>query len=429
MFKLFSLLHYLSLKLGLVDLSANFLVILVKRISKNNRRKVLVLGKPVFNEDVKGLISEGNKLDYLLLPKFFLDRYVEKYVSFHKKLNDANYWPLMANSPERAKLRKKMERVFKILLDKLNFDCILAGNFVYKSHQELFIAAKAINIPIFVIYKEGMIPPDRFHLSKERLYGTKKSFASMIFVYNEYIASMLSDAKIPGIKKNNLEIVGIPRFDLILKSEKKVSKRQSLKKIALFFFSEKNKSKYLVDSSENLEEYEKRLYEFQKWFFDYASLNKDIELIIKTKTSASELNQISKYLKNLGYKNSFNNIKVESKKTSIEVIEESDIIAGYSSTTLLEALLYGKPIIEPDLTDLEKIGSFNYFDNNANISNRIISKNSLFELLDSFKNQIKFPDNDLVKKSLKPLIYQVDGNSSRRVESKIIQFLEGSKNE
>ena len=141
------------------------------------------------------------------------------------------------------------------------------------------------------------------------------------------------------------------------------------------------------------------------------------------------LTQISKYLKNLGYKNSFNNIKVESKKTSIEVIEESDIIAGYSSTTLLEALLYGKPIIEPDLNDLEKIGSFNYFDNNANISNRIISKNSLFELLDAFKNQIKFPDNNLVEKSLKPLIYQVDGNSSRRVESKIIQFLEGSKNE
>ena len=120
---------------------------------------------------------------------------------------------------------------------------------------------------------------------------------------------------------------------------------------------------------------------------------------------------------------------MESKKTSIEVIEESDIIAGYSSTTLLEALLYGKPIIEPDLTDLEKIGSFNYFENNANISNRIISKNSLFELLDSFKNQIKFPDNDLVEKSLKPLIYQFDGNSSRRVESKIIRFLEGSKNE
>ena len=322
-----------------------------------------------------------------------------------------------------------MEKVFKILLAKLNFDCILAGNFVYKSHQELFIAARDMNIPIFVIYKEGMIPPDRFHLSQERLYATKKSFASMIFVYNEYIASMLSNAKIPGIKKNNLEVVGIPRFDLIIRSEKKALKRKSLKKIALFFFSEKNKSKYLVDSSENLEEYEKYLYKFQKWFFDYASLNKDIELIVKTKTSASELNQISKYLKNLGHKNSFNNIKIESKKTSIEVIEQSDVIAGYSSTTLLEALLYGKPIIEPDLTDLEKIGSFNYFDSNANISNRIISKNSLFKLLDSFKKEIKFPDNDLVERSLKSLIYQVDGNSSRRVENKIIQFLGDSKNE
>ena len=131
----------------------------------------------------------------------------------------------------------------------------------------------------------------------------------------------------------------------------------------------------------------------------------------------------------LGHKNSFNNIKIESKKTSIEVIEQSDVIAGYSSTTLLEALLYGKPIIEPDLTDLEKIGSFNYFDSNANISNRIISKNSLFKLLDSFKKEIKFPDNDLVERSLKSLIYQVDGNSSRRVENKIIQFLGDSKNE
>ena len=61
MFKLFSLLHYLSLKLGLVDLSANFLVILVKRITKNNRRKVLVLGKPVFNEDVKGFNIRGKQ--------------------------------------------------------------------------------------------------------------------------------------------------------------------------------------------------------------------------------------------------------------------------------------------------------------------------------------------------------------------------------
>ena len=68
MFKLFSLLHYLSLKLGLVDLSANFLVILVKRISKNNRRKVLVLGKPVFNEDHRiEAISALELVDYVVL--------------------------------------------------------------------------------------------------------------------------------------------------------------------------------------------------------------------------------------------------------------------------------------------------------------------------------------------------------------------------
>ena len=422
MFELLSLVHKALLKLNLIKASILLLPYFVRKKLGTEKRVILSLGKPVFNEDVSSLHEFSGLHTYATLPKFFLDRYVEHCVPFHKGLSDATYWPHMENSHHQKKLYKIMELIFKHLQKKIRFDAILSGNFVYVGLQEFFIIAKKNNIPSIVIYKEGMYPPERFFLSKDRLYQTKKCFVSKVLVYNKNIKNMLSDANIHGLSSENIEIIGIPRFDISFKNSKQI-RGTDFKKITLFFFDVENKANYLVDESEDIDAYKFRLSNFQKWLVEYAVENKDVQLLIKTKSSKTERESVLRFIEREVKNKLPKNIKISFQNTSREIIEWSDLVAGYSSTTLIEALLYKKNIIEPYLEDIEKVGSFSFFKEYSNMIRKIKSKEHLYKHLKALQSQgikkdIRKMDNILI-----PLIHNINGTASKNAENIIEEII------
>ena len=195
---------------------ALILSILTKPLNPKRKYKVLSLIKPVFSNDLDEIKKVESDLQFLSFPRLLLSEIVKKYALDFSKLNDASYHPIMDGTKEQEKIYFVIKKVFKHLKKIIKFDAIFAGNYVYVSQQEFFKIAKEENIPVIILYKEGMFPAPITKEKSDKLYAGKKFVGNKFLVYNNIIKNILLDAKIPGIEKEILEVVGMPRLDSYL---------------------------------------------------------------------------------------------------------------------------------------------------------------------------------------------------------------------
>ena len=131
--------------------------ILTKPLNKKNKHRVLSLNKPVFSNDLEEIKKQDSNIQFLSFPRLLLSEVIKKYVTNFEDLNDATYHPIMNGTKEQEKVYNFIKIVFSHLQWMLKFDAIFAGNYVYVSQQEFFRVAKEKNVPVVVLYKEGML--------------------------------------------------------------------------------------------------------------------------------------------------------------------------------------------------------------------------------------------------------------------------------
>ena len=395
---------------------------------KVNQVRILYLSKPVFNEDVRALKNFSIKSLYIRFPKVLLYPILKHFISNADELNDMNYHVKVGETSEVKALRNFWKKVIPILQKKLKFDAILSGNFVYTSQQEFFRVANQKNIPIFILYKEGMFPSDRNDHIKKVFYTTKKFFGEKILFYNEGIRKLILNSRLEGINAANTEVVGIPRFDYVF--NKKINSVSKLikKKIVLFSFDPTAKSEYLLEDNTNKLSFEYKLEEFQKNIISFCKENQEYELLIKSKTVPQEITFLKKMLEDLGIRDAHSNIKIVKSETIASTIKDCSYVAGYSSTTLIEGMLQKKTIVCPDVKAFFNNKSPDLFNNNELGICYVKSINELYDTF-LFQNNIKNNvDPKIVDENRKSffeqMLFKADGNSSLRVENIIYESFE-----
>ena len=135
--------------------SALILFILSKKTSKNKKYKILVLSKPVFNDDVKAIDRNSKNISFIYFPRLLLHEYIKKYTNINR-LNDSTYYPIIGGKNSQKYIYNDMSKLFHILHKLLKFDAIFSGNYVYISQQEFCNVATKKNIPTIILYKEGI---------------------------------------------------------------------------------------------------------------------------------------------------------------------------------------------------------------------------------------------------------------------------------
>ena len=254
------------------------------------------------------------------------------------------------------------------------------------------------------------------------MYKSKVFRADLILFYNDLIKDAVLNADIPGINSRKTKVIGIPRFDEYFNHNPKPNKS----KITLFSFEPSEKSNYLVDDKSKLKLFYESVVKFHQLFAEFILKNSDFELVVKTKPSKKSVKFAKKvfasYVDILG-----NRLSLSSEINSESLIKESEYIAGFSSTTLIEGLLLDRIIICP---------KFNY---------SIISpKNDLIYPYDSLVNRVdnlaelsSLIHNGGIKSSkfirdknkfIKERIFKFDGKSSKRSEKYIIEKIKEYKN-
>ncbi len=400
-------------------------LILTKRLSGKRKYRILVLSKSIFLDDVLEINKNSSELQFLLFPRLLISEIVKKYTHDFDLLNDSTYYPILNGTKEQKKIFILTNKLFILLKRYLKFDAIFAGNYVYVSQQEFFSSANQNNVPVIILYKEGIGASVKYseEISK-KMYKGKIFKANFIMFYNNAVREMLLKGNIPGLDFSKTEVVGMPRLDIYF-NEKKIKEEDNF--ILLFSFDPNIKANRFVDDKNLIKDYIKLGEQFHFIFIKYCIENPNYKLVIKTKSDPGSKLFINDLLKKMSIKKLPENIKVISKGNPRELIYSARYVAGSLSTSLIESIILDKPIICPNFRNLIKIGRLGFFDDYPNSVNYINSIDELSDLM-SGKKQLNMVDKISKKSILGPILYKTDGKSSIRVKNKIINIIKQNKN-
>lgn len=424
MSRIFIFLIRLALKIRFYNFVFWILFIFSKKEFKEDggKRSVLYLSKPIFNDDVEALKKFGKSFNYIKFPRILLFPILYHFIPFGENLNDANYHIKINETNSIENFRNFWDRCLVYLKKKLRFDIILSGNFVYVTQQEMMRSAKKIGIPFVVLYKEGMFPADRSDDVISTFYMTKVFLADKILFYNENIRNILLKSGMPGLSENKTAIVGVPRFDYLVREKSLISSNN--KDILLFAFDPRIKSEYLIENKILTTRFEQKLFEFQSNLVSFVQKRPDLNLVIKSKSDPRSIAFVDELLKSCGCVPLPMNVKSTHSLNVQQLLQESTVVAGYSSTTLIEALVLDKCIICPNVSDFFTEKSPDLFQGLDLGIGYVSTIDDLETIIEGGPTKNVRVEKNILDEFLLSMVFHVDGESSLRVENEIQRILD-----
>ena len=395
--------------------AACILAFRTRPVNSGSQRRVLVLTKSVFSLDVDRVADDSPHVCFLMFPRLWLSEIVQMHAKRFSELNDGTYHTIMEGTEAQLRIRKDMARLLHHLRRLLRFDLIFAGNYVYVSQQELFYEARKAGIPIVTLYKEGiganvLMTPE----ISARMYSGKRFLGDLLLCYNEAVCQTLLDARIPGLCRENVRAVGIPRFDRYFEGVPDPGNG-----CVLFTFDAASKAKRFLPEKENWEEFGRRLNAFQSGIIRYAVENPDFTLRIKTKADVASRAAIQTILESLDVRDCPDNIRITSATDAGALIEESEWVASCLSTTIIEAAVLNRKILCPSTADLTDHSELEYFpqhllnaaDGYADIAAFLSNERTASVLAGSTRESL-----------LAKILYLPDGQAGKRVGAILTEF-------
>jgi len=304
-----------------------------------------------------------------------------------------------------------MEKILKIkkpdiglILHELNF---WGKIFTYLLYQQ--------GVPI-VSLQEGLHPGGGREWLRTLLL--RAEYSSKVCVWGEETKRTFLDV---GVPKEKIEIVGSCQYDELLKIP--INKMKEIKenimeefeisphkkiilfintKLSFFYNITKEEAGRMIDS-----------------LIDYVSRNDDLFLILKWHPVDDRSFTREKDRKINKYKN----IVALYSGDITQLIIASDLIIGFYSTSIIEALLLKKPVIEVNFTGKDFLYSF--------AREGVASKLDRVEDLWKVKELAYKGIDDQIKKQISQylgrMLYKLDGNSNKRIIKVIKKLLERKK--
>jgi hypothetical protein len=410
----------MAVKFNLYRLSSLLLARMTSQINKSGQYRILCLNKTVFSEDLEALAAYTDVLTMLTFPRLLLSEYIKKHVHNFDELNDGSYHKLLDGTLEQQKIYRDINRLFPMLLKRIKFDAIFAGNYVYVSQQEFFRVAIEHKIPVIVLYKEGTFIS--FNLSdrvRNQFFSNKVFHGDKLLFYNRNTQKTFLESNIPGVIESKTSVVGIPRMD---KYQVSNHYKDGGKTITLFSFETEMKTRRLVEDKTRIKLLNRLGNQFQSNLIRFCIENSDFQLIIKIKTTQSALNEVTKLVKDIGLSNLPSNIKITQTGIPYNLIQKSAFVAGFFSTTLLEAIMLNKPVLVPyfeSISKIPKVDIFGYYPESVNY----IEDFTKLEQILCGKIKYNIPSKEVKRNLIEPYIYSLDGQAACRVEQEIIDAI------
>lgn len=426
-FSLFLLIIKASLSLKFPKLTALALAIMVDPINDRGNFTVLCFGRSVFLNDVMALAAFGRQIKYLVISKEYFG------IIFHNffdkfdliQLSEKTYHSADFCREGKKEYNSYLFRVLPTLQRLLKFDAILSGNFGYQEQQELEDVCAKQKIPFIVLHKEGLITPGS-ESGWASVYAAYKFRGARALFYNERMLNIYRGISFSGVTKKNSVVVGMPRLDFYFSMVKEKPPR---KRVLFFSFYSDDKMQWLTGGGENkVQQIRQRSHDFHKWVIGFAVEHPDIPVTIKTKMSSHYLQYVQGIIKNDFQQSMPPGLTVINFGQVSDLIRNASVIISFNSSTCLKAIAADRFLISPYFGDLFSDKSWDYFGEFPELVNYAKTEKDLTELV--MNSALPVPDNQRQKIKtafLKDLVFNSDGQASRRAEQEIINTIQEYK--
>lgn len=314
-------------------------------------------------EDIEESFRDAAKFDVIAWPSYALRPMANVLLS--PELDHNNY---LTDDPNvegsKDTYRRFLKNLWRHFRPAMKIDAVIASNFSYCHQREFGAALEELGTPFIAIHKENVRPPKRVKEYWTKLYKEHRGpFAGRkILVYNEIERNLevSTDVAEPGM----IEVTGMPRLDKLHRWRRKhagpANPHDELQ-VLFFAFSRQNKlsapgKKQLANASSrgfhSIDGDWGRLGWDQMWcdshkaMIDVARANPDIRVIIKFKSQLRKSIELQELLQS-GEESLPPNLEVVAGGDPFELIVASQVVVGFNTTGLLEAVAAGKLVVVP----------------------------------------------------------------------------------
>ena len=315
------------------------------------QRKILVLnvGKEEFFQDVEASFADDTEIELICWSSYALNCVADEILAPSLDHND-----YITDDPRIEKSKRKYRNflleVWKHYQARSPVHAVIGANFGYRVLRELAVALETAGTPLIIIQKENLNASGparralwhRIYKENRGPFGGRK-----ILVYNDIERDLQISSGIA--EPHKIVVTGMPRLDGLHRWRSQhsgPSPRTGPPQILFFAFSETEK---LLQASQIQSAISGKTWgsfweQTHRSIIRLAEDNPDINVIVKTKGNSRQDNAIHQMLAG---RSAPGNLDIISGGDARELIIESDVVIGFNTTGLLEAVAAGKPIIAP----------------------------------------------------------------------------------
>ncbi len=408
---------------------------------------ILLLSKAMVTEDVLAsfqddpgaCVSKVSRNSVKALSRAFLPAHMD----------ENNYVNVSVRDAARARAyRRFLVKLWSKLDRRRHFDAVLTGNFAYFAERELAGALEELGIPFIVIMKES-IKNEGYERFWTKVYRERRGpfTGRRILVYGESERSV--DVNSGIVDPERVTITGMPRLDLVHCMRRQAAAAGAAHTgppgILFFMFGPKAFIPVLIRKrsrwpyTRRKEQIDERL-DRLGWthlveqtlgaIHTMATQYPDLRITIKTKGAESDKDSAT--LEQLmGVNRLPDNIHVVFGGSPQGLIFQHDVVCGFNSTSLLEALAAGKPVVVPRFAEALEAEMQPYLVDLEDAVEYAKSPAELAELLVRRARERRQPSADLPATTARVLdkwLFNSDGQAGQRVREAVLAEIAGGLN-
>jgi glycosyltransferase involved in cell wall biosynthesis len=319
---------------------------------------VLNLNKPGFLEDIAASFGNAGDVELVSWPTYALTSFSAALLA--PELSNKRYdTDDPAIEASKQCYRNFLSDVWRHFSRHSPIDAVLTANYGYYNQREFAAALRQAGTPFIALHKENVKSPGRvkywhpIYRARGRFEGTK------ILVYSNTERELQITSGVANA--GDVVVTGMPRLDRVHRWRKEYhDQAPATGPHQLLFFAFWKREK--LTATERVSNARVRTENNEEWsrlnwnelcettycaIIELARSRPDIRVVMKTKPQSVRLEAILKMLGETADALPSNFVIVKG-GDPIQLIAESQVIVGFNTTALLEALAAGKPVIVPD---------------------------------------------------------------------------------
>ena len=252
--------------------------------------------------------------------------------------------------------RRFLRKFLSSLYSRLKIDCVIGAGVHYIQDFDWGLVSNELGVPYIVLHRENLATgPGHVKFVHDFHRGMGQFKGSHIIVHNEIMKESLIESGF--VNSDQVSALGCLRMDDYVRMIKDKSRHKSnhgRKQVVFFSFNHAVGLLGILNGFSD-ERNVGWVNLFEKTHVAMAELaieHPDVDFIIKPKWGGNWLEEIQYAFKKYGIEsNKISNLKILVDVDVHQLIFESDVVAGYGSTTVLEAAIAAKPVIMPSFDE------------------------------------------------------------------------------